>query len=82
MVKAKVTRDTTLNPDLFDLRYVKRFLVETANHTNDRVGQRLASLLTERSQDDSTLFDRQDLADNISRYFQQSLSIDGHTGSP
>ena len=29
-----------LNPNLFDLRYVKRFLVETAHHTNARIGQR------------------------------------------
>jgi hypothetical protein len=82
MVKARVTRGNTLNPDLFDLRYVKRFLVETANHTNDRIGRRLASLLTERYGDDSTLFDRQNLADNISQTFQQSLPIDGYTGSP
>ena len=82
MVKARVARGNALSPDRFDLRYVKRFLVETANHTNRRIGQRLAGLLTERYQEDATLFDRQTLANTISRWFQQCLTIDGCTGSP
>ena len=81
MVRAKVNSGDTLNPDLFDLRYVKRFLVEIADHTNNRIGQRLAELLTERHQDDSTLFVPQELAASISSSFQQSLTIDGCTGT-
>jgi hypothetical protein len=81
MVKTEVKAGNTLNPDLSDLRYVKRFLVETADHTNIRIGQRLANLLTERHQDDPTLFVPQELADSISRSFQQSLTINGFTGS-
>jgi hypothetical protein len=77
MVKTEVKSGNTLNPDLSDLRYVKRFLVETADHTNNRIGQRIADLLTERHQDDSTLFVPQELANSISRSFQQSLTIDG-----
>jgi hypothetical protein len=82
MVKAEVKSGDTLDPNLFDLRYVKRFLVETADHTNNRIGQRLAQLLTERHQDDSTLFVPQELADSISGSFQQSLTIDGFAGVP
>ncbi len=80
MVKTEVQSGNTLDPNLFDLRYVKRFLIETADHTNDRIGQRLADLLTERHQDDSTLFVPQELADSISGRFQQSLSINGFAG--
>jgi hypothetical protein len=82
MVKSKVQPGDTLNPTLADLRYVKRLLVETANHTNNRIGRRLAELLTERYQDDLTLFDSQKLADAISESFQQSLTIDGVVGTP
>ena len=81
MVKAEVNSGDALNPDLFDLRYVKRFLVETADHTNNRIGQRLAELLTEWQQDDSTLFVPQELANSISNSFQQSLTIDGCAGT-
>jgi hypothetical protein len=81
MIKMRVNPGSTLNPDLFDLRYVKRFLVETADHTNNRIGRRLAELLTERYQDDSTLFDPQVSADSISKSFQQSLTIAGRAGT-
>jgi hypothetical protein len=82
MVKTKVNSGSALNPGLSDLRYVKRFLVETADHTNHRIGRRLADLLTERYQDDSTLFAPQALADSISKSFQQSLTISGFAGTP
>jgi hypothetical protein len=82
MVKANVKSGDTLDPDLSDLRYVKRFLVETADHTNNRVGQRLAALLTERHLDDPTLFVPQELANSISSRFQQSLTINGFAGIP
>lgn len=82
MVKSRVQPDNMLNPTLSDLRYVKRFLVETANHTNNRIGHRLAELLTERHQDDATSFVAQEMADSISGSFLQPLTIDGVTGTP
>ncbi len=82
LVKKEVSSGSTLNPDLSDLRYVKRFLVETANRTNNRIGTRLAGLLTERHQDDPTLFPPTKLADSISSSFQQSLTISGFVGTP
>ena len=81
MVKTEIASGKILSPNLSDLRYVKRFLVETANHTNNRIGLRLAELLTERYQDDATLFVPQELADSISGSFQQSLTINGFAGS-
>ena len=82
LVRAEVIPGNTLNPSLSDLRYVKRFLVETAKHTNDRIGRRLAELLTERHQNDATLFDPQEWADRISLSFQQTLTINGVSGKP
>lgn len=81
MVKSQVKHGSVLSPNEFDLLYVKRFLVETANHINKRIGTRLAALLTERHQDDPTLFDPQELADSISQSFQQPLTIDGKRGT-
>lgn len=80
IVKARIVSGETLSPNLNDLRYVKRFLVEAANHTNDRIGKRLADLLTERHQDDPTLFVPMDLAHSISASFQKSLTINGVVG--
>jgi len=78
-VNLRSVRDL-LNPNLFDLRSVKRFLVETAHHTNARIGQCLAVLPTELYQDDPKLFDPQQLANSIAGSFQQSLNIDGRAG--
>ncbi len=81
MVKAEVEAGKTLTPSLFDLRYVKRFLVETAFHTNQRIGQRLASLLSDLYADNGTLFVPQDVADTISVSFQQRLTVAGTLGA-
>lgn len=81
MVKAEVESGKTLSPSRFDLRYVKRFLVETAVHTNQRIGQRLAALLSELHADNPTLFVPQTLADAISVSFQQPLIVAGALGA-
>ena len=81
MVKEQVNAGVSINPDLHDLRYVKRFLVETADLTNTRVGLRLASLLTERHTEDSQLFTPQTIADAVSANFQMSLSVGGAAGN-
>lgn len=81
MIKRPVENGQALSPHRLDLQYVKRFLVETAGNTNDRVGRRLAALLTERHQDDEALFDAGDVAQRISQAFQIALTVDGVTGS-
>jgi hypothetical protein len=80
MVKRKVASNVALNPGPNDLRYVKRFLVETANRTNTRIGARLALVLTERINEDSGLFIVKELANQVSNSFQQELSINGVVG--
>lgn len=81
MVREQVDSGELINPDLRDLRYVKRFLVETADHTNNRVGTRLAALLSELHADDPHLFDPQEKADAVSVSFQHSLTVAGAVGN-
>src|SRR5207249_4993708 len=42
LINGPVMADRRLSPSTEDLRFVKRFLSETATHTNERVGTRLA----------------------------------------
>ncbi len=81
MVRSKIASGESISPDISDLRYVKRFLVETANHTNNRIGLRLAELLTELYTDDNTLFDPQATANAVSSGFQQALTVAGSVGT-
>jgi len=80
LLKSRVDSGSTICPDLNDLRYVKQFLDETANKTNDRIAVRLAALLTELHSDDPLLFDPQAKVDEVSRVFQQVLVVSEKTG--
>ncbi|HEY8749768.1 MAG TPA: hypothetical protein VIM11_17425 [Tepidisphaeraceae bacterium] len=80
LVKGNVAGERLLSPDENDLRYVKRFLFETANAINQKVGDRLATLLTEIHQSDSTLFDAQQMADSVSKGFGNAFTVDGAVG--
>jgi hypothetical protein len=80
LIGGHVAADCRLAPTTDDLQYVKRFLSETASHTNQRIGVRLADLLTEFHQADPTLFDAQDKANELSRQFAIPLTVDGHVG--
>ncbi len=82
LLKEQIAVGTLLAPTKEDLRYVKRFLFETARHTNRRIGQRLAELLTEIHQADSELFDARSVADKISTQFGLALTIHGEAGNP
>ncbi|QDV85805.1 hypothetical protein [Planctomycetes bacterium TBK1r] len=81
MVKQQVAPGESINPSNHDLRYVERFLVETADRTNVRIAERLAELLTELHTDNPSLFTPQDKADSVSSGFQQSLIIAGAVGT-
>ncbi|HKI34998.1 MAG TPA: hypothetical protein VKA46_24290 [Gemmataceae bacterium] len=80
LIGSHVTAEHSLVPTRDDLRFVGRFLSETALRTNERIGLRLATLLTALHQGDATLFDAQDTADEVSRRFNRSLAIDGCAG--
>lgn len=82
LAKEQIAAGTLLAPTKEDLRYVKRFLFETARHTNERIGQRLAELLTEIQQSDAGLFDAQRKAHEISYQFGLVLAVHGKVGNP
>ena len=81
LVNGAVPADCRLSPQLQDLSYVKRFLSETAAHTNQRVGQRLAEVLSRLHAADPTLFDAQMMADEVSQRFAYSVTINGVAGT-
>ncbi len=80
LINAPVAADCRLSPSTEDLRYVKRFLTETALHTNQRVGSRLAQLLDGFHQVDPTLFDAQVKANELSQRLTFSVTINGRVG--
>lgn len=82
LVGGPVDADRRLTPTDNDLRYVKRFLSESATRTNERVGNRLAHLLTLFHAADPTLFDAQTRANEVSQRFAFSVTINGQVGVP
>lgn len=80
LVGGPVAPDRRLFPSGDDLRYVKRFLIETATGANQRVGSRLAQLLADLHVVDPLLFDAQTRADELSQRFTFSVTIHGSVG--
>ena len=80
LVGGPVAADRRLTPTDDDLRYVKRFLSESAARTNERVGNRLSQLLAGFHVPDPTLFDAQNMANEVSQRFTFSVTINGHVG--
>jgi hypothetical protein len=70
-----------LVPSRDDVRYVKRFLDETAESINSRVGQRLAVLLTALRTNHGAVFDPQERADRLTQQFALVLVVDGRNGA-
>ena len=70
-----------LLPTRDDLRYLKRFLDETAQSCNQRIGNRLAELLTLLHGGDPTLFVAQEEANALSSDFGVSLTVAGIAGT-
>jgi hypothetical protein len=78
----QISADCRLAPTAEDLRYVKRFLAETAQEVNQRVGSRLAELLDGFHKKDVTFFDAQAKANELSQRFAFPLTIHGQVGVP
>jgi hypothetical protein len=76
----QVPREQRLAPTVDDLRYVRRFLAETAASTNERVSIRIGELMTAIRQADRSLFDGQDQADLVTRTLGIAVTIDGFIG--
>lgn len=82
LVGSPVAADRRLAPTTEDLRYVKRFLSETATHTNQRAGIRLAQLLDGFHVANPALFDAQATANEVSRRLSFAVTIHGEVGTP
>jgi len=82
LIAGAVSHDRRLFPSTDDLRYVKRFLSETAARTNQRVGTRLAQILSGFHLADPALFDAQLRANELSQRFAFSVTINGYVGVP
>jgi hypothetical protein len=80
LAREAVASPRILAPTRNDLRYLKRFLDETAESCNQRIGQRLAELLTMLHVGDTTLFVPQEMADGVSQTFGTPLTIAGAVG--
>jgi hypothetical protein len=81
LVRAPVPQMQVLAPARDDIRYLKRFLDETAERSNRRIGERLAELLTAIHANDPGLFAPQDMADALTRTFGFVLSVAGRAGA-
>jgi len=77
LVRGPVESPRLLCPTRDDFRYVKRFLDETAQKVNQRVGSRLAELLTLLHAEDPSLFEPQEKANELKRQFNLPLAAAG-----
>jgi len=82
LVRANVDPNRIVNPTQHDIIFVKRFLFETAQAANQRIGDRLAHVLTKIHEDNPTLFAAVERANDISRQLGYSVTIDRSVGVP
>jgi hypothetical protein len=82
LVRATVPQMQVLAPTRDDIRHLKRFLDETADRSNRRIGERLADLLTAIHAVDPGLFIPQETADAVTRTFGFVLTVAGAAGVP
>jgi len=82
LIKSDVPSEQLLAPTRRDLHYVQRFLVETAETTNQRIGSRLAEVMTEFHAADNAIFEPQETAARLATVFQMPLTIAGVTATP
>ena len=81
LVREEVASPRFLVPTREDIRHLKRFLDETADVCNDRLGKRLAELLTVLHVGDPTLFVAKDVADRVTATFGFVLNVAGVDGT-
>lgn len=75
LVKADVDSEKLLRPLEDDILHAKRFLFETADSVNHRVGDRLAVLSTKLHADNPSLFDPRERADALSTSLGYSVKV-------
>lgn len=82
MCQRTINAPRVLTPSNGDVWYAKLFLDETARWGNDRVADRLATVLSERHADDATLFDPLAKATELARLFRKKVTVAGQTVNP
>jgi hypothetical protein len=80
LAKRPVDAPRMLVPSRSDLRWLKRFLDDTAEDCNKRIGQRLAELLTKIRAETPALVEPQQMADRLSSIFRLPLQVDTALG--
>lgn len=80
LVKEAVASPRLLVPTEDDIYNLKRFLDETVEVCNKKIGQRLAEVLTAIHGRDATLFRPQEAADRVTRIFGFILAVAGAAG--
>ena len=80
LVKEAVASPRLLVPTRNDIGDLKRFLDETVEVCNERIGQRVAEVLTALHGRDATLFLPQEAADRVTRIFGFVLTVAGAAG--
>ncbi len=80
LTKESVAAPRLIAPTREDLAYLKRFLDETADLCNRRIGDRLAELLSSIHTQAPSLFAPQEMADRVAAVFQRPLQVAGATG--
>lgn len=80
LVKQNVDAPRLLSPTEQDVRSAKRFLDDTATWVNERVGKRLAELLTKIRADNALAFVPQERADLVTNQFSIVLTVAGAVG--
>jgi hypothetical protein len=80
LVRSAVPSMQVLSPTRDDIHFSKRFLDETAEMANSRIGSRLAELLTTIHVGNPALFAPQEMADRITETFGFILTVAGAPG--
>jgi hypothetical protein len=78
--KELVTAPRLLAPTRSDLNYLKRYLDETADECNQRIGERLSQLLTSIVPTAPVRVAPQAMANRVSAIFRQPLAVGGAIG--
>ncbi len=80
LTEMEVDAPRMLTPARNDLRWLKRFLDETAEDCNERIGQRLATLLTKIHGQAPAIMSAAEMANRISGVFRRVLEVSGVSG--
>ena len=82
VLSKKQVNPLVIIPTKDDVRYLREFLMETAERCNQRVAERLAEVLTRIHSTDPTLFDTNERARHLANQFRHAVTVAGSTASP